>query len=486
MSLYRNALPTSSRVYMQRVLIGLACAAGGLLTYTTDSITFEVLLGWLVIFGMTAFAWNTINEIYKVFEREVKYLEAAPQIGTGTLEAATGAVQGRAITGSNIVVVSGMVVSSTFLLLNANDLEAGGFLTLAPKAFAATGFAVAASMVVTWFGQQASNAVRTVALQTVKPSTDDPNLILHSLVDKLTQLEKKLQLPPYPEIIVLLQSIQLGLPGANGSPELVAAITAQTQELGRLIQMIAPMQEASRENQNMVSALLQLSTHVPKLVATQTDMKAELEKLNLTLGPQTDALLERYLSNLKEVSVGLAKDWFIKLDAAASEQFQTHLNKMLGTLEQEVSAVYQKAYKDAAERMVDTLHRVRDETTKSVDGFSSLETKMASFNLNLSSLNQSFEVTAQSTQATIKAYNKAIIELSEVLKQLEADTQKAEGAMKTPGITQFVKSLNEAGTTIHDASNALTRNLRTLQENEQRLKKAREVLIQHLQPNRQN
>jgi hypothetical protein len=354
----------------------------------------------LVYIALEATASIVALTLLQQLERtQARTIESAANCGgriVQMFDGAIDAVDSSYTTVANALAGAGLIGSATFLLFGAsqpgaNATHLDALMVIAPKAFAATGFALCCSIVVSLRSQWPflsslrswrDEVIQRQRLETETGTPDTTSLAREDLItDSIIQFTGAFQ-------ELNARNRRLTDAFERQFDSLRSNEIAQRALFEQAIKIISPA-VASLE---ALTAILrpEIVECLPMLhkdfEALQTEVKsnsAAVSRLVQTLTSEREGVMQAQAEVLREQTVTLTREALSQLTIASGGVIRTHLDEIAKRVEQHAESVYENAYRHATESLSRTLEQTSTSTHALAESLSAAAEKLVSVQLGI-------------------------------------------------------------------------------------------------------
>lgn len=432
---------------------------------------FVIIEAVLAIVGLIWLRESGVQEarLLQKYLNDLMKNEARKNLSTrahSSLESSIDTIDSAYQTISNAIIVFGMVGSAAFLLVSVGneqgDTAMQSMLSLAPKAFSATGYGIWCGLVVGIGGLLTRISYRQAGLRRVSEllkskdlgQSTDENEQFKLLVDgvkKFTDIMGTMNdsgLPDHmedvnqhlPQLIAtqdnLLKELRIANAGLVGEQGIQTGLNNVSLALGAL------------NETGHAEALATIATHIPELAQSQKKSADQIEQLASVMGAESKGLLEKHLVDLKTLTGELAKQL---MDASNAETLR-HLLEVSGRTEKTMAEAYKKAFNSASEHMLVDLKKANEELDLTSKRMKEIKDTFSSINSALHTLHGTMEQNTDTVKQRADAYGEAASLVARKVEELTTALGRLGGVGDDKILDSVVDSLTKASSNLQTAA----------------------------------
>lgn len=397
---WRSPLPsrvrTASRIPIA-VIVFLGVLAATLVKHGVADSGQPFALGYIAIEATASIV--ALALLQQLEKSQAQTIELAADRGgriVQMFDGAIDAVDSAYTTVANALAGGGLIGSATFLLFgasqpgpNATNLDA--LMVIAPKAFAATGFALCCSVVVSLRSQWPflsslrswrDEVIQRQRLETGTGTPDATSLAREDLItDSIIQFTAAFQ-----ELNArnrrLTEAFERQLDSLRDSEIAHRALFEQAVKVvSPAVASLEAMTIALRPE--VVDSVPMLNKDLEALRAEVKSNSSTVARLVQTLTNEREGVMQAQADVLREQTVTLAREALSQLTIASGGAIRTHLDEIAKRVEQHAETVYQNAYRHATESLSRTLEHTSSSTHALAESLTAAAEKLVSVQLGI-------------------------------------------------------------------------------------------------------
>ena len=311
-------------------------------------------------------------------------------------DGAIDAVDSAYTTVANALAGAGLIGSATFLLFGAsrpgaNATHLDALMVIAPKAFAATGFALCCSIVVSLRSQWPflaslrswrDEVIQRQRLETGTGTPDTTSLAREDLItDSIIQFTAAFQemnarnrrlTDAFERQLDSLRSNEIAQRALFD--QAIKVISPAVASLEALTEILRP---------EIVDSVPMLHKDLEALRAEVKSNSVAVSRLVQTLTSEREGVMQAQADVLREQTVALAREALSQLTIASGGVIRTHLDEIAKRVEQHAETVYEDAYRHATESLSRTLEQTSTSTHALAESLNAAAEKLVSVQLGI-------------------------------------------------------------------------------------------------------